>query len=186
MKEDLASVLVSEEQIRERLGQLGDEITQTYLDEGIDEISLVCVTNGAIVFAADLIRHINLYVRLDCIRVCSYQDDINPQSEPEIVDNIRLDISGTHVLLIDDILDTGRTLASILKILRGFEPASLRTCMLLDKQGRRELDHDADFIGFNIPNEFVVGYGLDFAERYRNLNCIGVLKPELQNPPEWT
>lgn len=185
MQNDLARVLVSEEQIHNRIRELGEEISRHYQDQGMDELTIICVTNGSVIFASDLIRELDMYTRLDCIRVCSYQDDINPQSEPEIVDNIRLDIGGHHVLLIDDILDTGRTVSRIVGILQGFGPATLRTCFLLDKQGRRDVGHKPDFTGFEIPNEFVVGYGLDFAERYRNLKCIGVLKPELQNPPAW-
>ncbi|MEM9227459.1 MAG: hypoxanthine phosphoribosyltransferase [Verrucomicrobiota bacterium] len=186
LNDDLARILVSEEDLTQRIRLLGEEITHTYADQGIEEIAVICVTNGAIIFAADLLRQINLYAQLDCIRVCSYQEDVKPVSEPEIIDNIRLDIHGSHVLLIDDILDTGRTLERISDVLWDFEPNTLRTCVLLDKQGRREVEHAADFTGFTIPNEFVVGYGLDFAERYRNLPCIGVLKPELQNPPQWT
>lgn len=185
MENDLARILVSEEDIRTRIRELGAEITRTYRRLGAEEIAVICITNGSIMFAADLLRQIDLYAQLDCIRVCSYQDDIKPVSVPEIVDNIRLDISGQHVLLIDDILDTGRTLERIVQVLKGFRPHSLRTCVLLDKEGRREVGHEPNFAGFTIPNEFVVGYGLDFAERYRNLGCIGILKPELQNPPEW-
>ncbi|MDP0497533.1 MAG: hypoxanthine phosphoribosyltransferase [Verrucomicrobiota bacterium JB024] len=185
MENDLARILVSEEDIRTRIRELGAEITRTYRELGTEEIAVICITNGSIMFAADLLRQIDLYAQMDCIRVCSYQDDVNPVSEPEIVDHIRLDIGGQHVLLIDDILDTGRTLDRIVNVLQSFGPQSLRTCVLLDKEGRREVGHEPNFAGFTIPNEFVVGYGLDFAERYRNLGCIGVLKPELQNPPEW-
>jgi hypoxanthine phosphoribosyltransferase len=89
------------------------------------------------------------------------------------------------VLLIDDILDTGKTLSVVVELIKKQNPASVRTCVLLDKQGRREVEFEADFVGFQIPDRFVVGYGLDFAERYRNLPNIGILKPQLQNPPEW-
>jgi hypoxanthine phosphoribosyltransferase len=102
------------------------------------------------------------------------------------VHSLTLDIAKRHVLLIDDILDTGKTLALVTGLIRKLKPASLRVCVLLDKQGRREVPAEADFVGFKIPDKFVVGYGLDFAERYRNLPCIGVLKSELQNPPEWS
>jgi hypoxanthine phosphoribosyltransferase len=180
--EDLQRVLVSEKQIQKRIAKLGKEIDAFYHGE---EVAVIAIINGAIVFVADLIRQIRLPVKLDCIRVSSYRDSTSPQGRPDILDRIRLDLKGVHVLLIDDILDTGNTLSEVVKILKTQQPASLRTCVLLDKSTQRTVDFEADFVGFNIPDEFVVGYGLDFAERYRHLPCIGVLRPELQNPPEW-
>lgn len=186
MNSDIAQILVSEEAIRERVAVLGREIEKTYKDLGAEEITVIAITNGAILFVADLVRAIgNLHVRIDSVRVSSYRDETAPVAEPEILDNIRLDISGAHVLLIDDILDTGKTLQKIAKIMKSFHPASLKTCVLLSKKGRRRVSMRADFSGFEIPDHFVVGYGLDFAERYRNLPFIGVLRPELQNPPAW-
>lgn len=185
MREDLSRVIVSEEQIRERVEELGQQITETYRAMETEEITVICITNGAIIFCADLLRRLQLHAQLDCIRVSSYHDETRPVSEPEIIDHIRLDISQRHVLLIDDILDTGRTLKKIVAILSSLEPASLKTCILLDKKGRREVDYDADFVGFDIPDTFVVGYGLDFAERYRNLPLIGALRADMQNPPSW-
>ncbi|HEY5552955.1 MAG TPA: phosphoribosyltransferase family protein, partial [Opitutaceae bacterium] len=125
-------------------------------------------------------------IRIYCIRVSSYRNETRPVTEPEIFSSLTIDVENRNVLLIDDILDTGRTLSMVYRLLKSRNPASLRTCVLLDKKGRREVKCDADFVGFSIPDRFVVGYGLDFAERYRNLPCIGVLKPELQNPPEWS
>ncbi|MFB9900610.1 hypoxanthine phosphoribosyltransferase [Cerasicoccus arenae] len=183
--EDLAEVLVTEDQLATRIAELGEQITKHYLDQGIEEIVVVAVTNGAIVFVADLMRKLNLHTRLDCIRVSSYRDETQPVTEPEIIDNIRLNVEGEHVLLIDDILDTGSTLQKLVGVLRRMRPATLKTCVLLDKEGRRTKTYRANYCGFTIPEAFVVGYGLDFAERYRNLPCIGVLRPELQNPPEW-
>jgi hypoxanthine phosphoribosyltransferase len=122
-------------------------------------------------------------VRSRCIRVSAPQQHA-PRRPPRILDLI-LDLEQRHVLLIDDILDTGRTLSVVVAEIRKRKPASVRTCVLLDKKVRREVPLEADFVGFPIPDQFVVGYGLDFAERYRNLPSIGVLKPELQNPPEW-
>lgn len=183
--DDISEVLVDEDRLRTRIGELGEEISRHYLEQGIEEITVVAVTNGAIVFVADLLRQLKLHARLDCIRVSSYRDDTSPVTEPEIIDNIRLNIEGEHVLLIDDILDTGGTLQKLIGVLRRMKPASLKTCVLLDKKGRRAKTYRAHYSGFTIPDQFVVGYGLDFAERYRNLPCIGVLRPELQNPPEW-
>jgi hypoxanthine phosphoribosyltransferase len=185
MHKDLAQILVSEEDIQRRIVELGGQIATVYKRLGAEEISVICITNGAIMFAADLLRKLDAYVRLDCVRVSSYKDEDRPVTEPEIIDQIRLDLTQQHVLLIDDILDTGHTLAKVTRILRAQKPASLNTCVLLNKKGRRQTRIAPDFVGFTIPNHFVVGYGLDFAERYRNLPSIGVLRPELQNPPNW-
>ncbi len=184
--QDLEKILVSEDAIKKRIDELGIEITRDYLNAGVQELTIVAITNGAIIFTADLLRKIPLRTRLDCVRVSSYQDETKPIGEPQIIDNIRLNIHGRHVLMIDDILDTGRTCSKIVHALKTKNPATIKTCMLLDKKGRREVAFEADYVGFKIPNEFVVGYGLDFAENYRSLPCIGVVKAELQNPPEWT
>ena len=182
MLNDLQKILVSQEQLQRRVAELGREITAAF--QGTDEITAIAIINGAIVFAADLIRHIQLPVRLDCMRVSSYRNGRRPSS-PEIIDKVLLDLKDRHILLIDDILDTGHTSQQVVRILRRMGPASVRVCVLLEKKGRREVAGTPDFVGFQIPDEFVVGYGLDFAERYRNLPCIGVLRPEMQNPPEW-
>ncbi len=183
MIDDLHSILVTREQLAARVESMGREITDCYSDKG--ELTVIAIINGAIVFAADLIRHIDLPLRLDCMRVSSYRDDTRPQSEPEIIDKVRLDLKDRHVLLIDDIMDTGRTTENVVGMLRTLGPASIKVCVLLEKKGRREVDTAPDFVGFQIADEFVVGYGLDFAEQYRNLPCVGVLRPEAQNPPEW-
>ncbi len=179
---DLETVLVSEKDIKKRVKKLGAELAAAYGDE---EITVVSIINGAILFTADLLREIPNPIRLDCIRISSYRNDTKSQGQPKLLQSLTLDITNRHVLLIDDILDTGKTFAAVAGMLKKLNPASLRTCVLLDKRGRREVDFEADFVGFQIPDKFVVGYGLDFAERYRNLPCIGVLKPTLQNPPEW-
>lgn len=179
---DLESILVSETAIKRRIKRLGKQIAETYGDE---EITVVSIINGAILFTADLLRFIPNPVRLDCIRISSYRNETKSVGKPQMLHSLTLDVTNRHVLLIDDILDTGKTLAMVSKTIAKMKPASLKTCVLLDKEGRREVTFDAEFVGFQIPDKFVVGYGLDFAERYRNLPCIGVLKPELQNPPEW-
>ena len=179
---DLDSVLVTEADIKNRIKRLGAEITALY---GQEEITIVAVINGAILFTADLIRHIDNPIRLDCIRISSYRNDTKSIGKPQVLGNLSLDLANRHVLLIDDILDTGKTLSMLVSMIQKMHPATVRTCVLLDKRGRREVEFEADLVGFQIPDKFVVGYGLDFAERYRNLPCIGVLKPHLQNPPEW-
>ena len=179
---DLETILVSEQAIRRRLKKLGSEIKAVY---GEEEIPLVAIIHCALLFAADLLREIPNPVRLDCIRVSSYRNETTSQGKPQLMHSLSLDVANRHVLLIDDILDTGKTLAMVVALIRKLSPASVKVCVLLDKKGRREVPFEADFVGFEIPDKFVVGYGLDFAERYRNLPCFGVLKPQLQNPPEW-
>ena len=179
---DLDEILVTEAQIGRRLKKLGREISETY---GEEEITVIAIINGALLFTADLMRQVTCPIRIDCIRVSSYRNETRPVTEPEVFSSLTIDVENRNVLLIDDILDTGRTLLMVHRLIKTRNPASLRTCVLLDKKGRREVDCEADFVGFTIPDRFVVGYGLDFAERYRNLPCIGVLKSELQNPPEW-
>ena len=179
---DLETVLVSATAIKKRVKTMGAEIAAAY---GNEEITVVSIINGAIFFTADLLREIPNPVRLDCIRISSYRNDTKSVGQPKLLQSLTLDISNRHVLLIDDILDTGKTFSAVANMLKKLNPASLHTCALLDKRGRREVEFEADFVGFQIPDKFVVGYGLDFAERYRNLPCIGVLRPNLQNPPEW-
>lgn len=179
---DLESVLVTQSQIKSRIKKLGKQIKEIYGDE---EITIISIINGAIMFTADLMREIDNPVRLDCIRISSYRDKTKSNGTPKLIHSLTLDITKRNVLLIDDILDTGKTLEMVSGMIRKLNPASLTVCVLLDKKGRREVEFDADLVGFNIPDKFVVGYGLDFAERYRNLSSIGVLKSSLQNPPEW-
>lgn len=181
--DDIDRILVDEPTIKARLAELGQEINESY--EGRD-LAVIAIINGAIIFVADLIRELSIPIQLDCIRVSSYRDDTKPVQAPEVIDKIRLDLKGIDVLIIDDILDSGNTLSRVTSMFRSMEPASLKTCVLLDKNTTRSVPFEADFVGFQIPDEFVVGYGLDFAERYRQLPCIGVLRPELQNPPEWS
>lgn len=179
---DLESVLFTEAQIKRRVKGLGRELKKIY---GTGEFTIVSIINGAVMFTADLMREIDNPVRLDCVRISSYGAKTKSTGVPQVVASLTLNIANRHVLLIDDILDTGKTLLLVSTLIRKLNPASLRTCVLLDKEGRREVSIEADLVGFKIPDKFVIGYGLDFAERYRNLPCIGVLKPQLQNPPAW-
>jgi hypoxanthine phosphoribosyltransferase len=171
---DLESVLYTEAQIKKRVRSIAQELKATY---GDGEFTIVSLINGAIMFTADLMREIDNPVRLDCIRISSYGEKTKSVGTPQVVASLTLDILNRHVLIVDDILDTGKTLQLVAGLVRKLNPASLRSCVLLDKVGRREVDFEADFVGFKIPDKFVIGYGLDFAERYRNLPCIGVLNP---------
>jgi hypoxanthine phosphoribosyltransferase len=181
MHPDLETILVTKAQITQRIAALGSQISRDYAGE---EISVISIINGAIFFTADVLRKLQQPVRLDCIRVSS-KGTTRSQGTPEIIGGLSLDLENRHVLLMDDILDTGKTLSVVAQTIRRLKPATLRTCVLLEKEGRREVAFEADYVGFRIPDKFVVGYGLDFAERYRNLPCIGVLRANLQNPPEW-
>src|SRR3954463_12771917 len=179
---DIGEVLLTDAQIKARVKTLAREIKGVY---GDNEFTIVSLINGAVMFTADLMREIDNPVRLDCIRVSSYGAKTKSLGAPQIIHSLTLDIAKRDVLLIDDILDTGKTFKLVSELILDLKPASLRTCVLLDKKGRREVPFEADFVGFEIPDKFVIGYGLDFAERYRNLPCIGVLKAEKQTNPAW-
>ncbi|MBN2068598.1 MAG: hypoxanthine phosphoribosyltransferase [Opitutales bacterium] len=180
MHRDLQRIMVSEEAIRERVVALSKEISKDY--RKVESLTVIAIVNGALMFASDLIRRFNMPVRFDTLHVSSHNDR-ESRRDPEIIDSLRISLRGHDVLVIDDILDTGNTLLRVKEMLRKAEPASLKSCVLLDKKERREVEVEADYVGFTIEDEFVVGYGLDFGEFYRNLPCIGVLKAELQNPP---
>jgi hypoxanthine phosphoribosyltransferase len=142
------------------------------------DLVIVALLNGTVLFLADLIRHLSLPLRLDFIGVSSYGSG-TASGELVFTKELRLDVRGRDVLVVDDILDTGRTLKRVLQKLRALRPRRIRTCVLLDKPARRVERIQADYVGFEIPDVFVVGYGLDYAERYRNLPFVGVLKPEV-------
>lgn len=180
---ELDRVLVDKTTLQRRIAEMGKAITTAYAER--ENLTMVAVINGALVFAADLMRAITLPVQLDCLRVSSYQEELSVKGRPEIIDPIRLDLRDQHVLIVDDILDTGRTLQVVLQSVRRLQPASLSVAVLVQKAGRCEVPLRPDFVGFTLPDEFVVGYGLDFAERYRNLPCIGTVRADLQNPPVW-
>jgi hypoxanthine phosphoribosyltransferase len=142
------------------------------------ELVVVSLLNGTVMFLADLVRHLNLPLRLDFIGVSSYGSGTNSR-DLVFTKELRLDVRGRDVLLVDDILDTGKTMVRVLQKLRAIEPCRIKTCVLLNKAARRTEKVRADYVGFEIPDYFVVGYGLDFSERYRNLPFIGVLKPQI-------
>lgn len=174
-KSEVARILITEEQIEQRIKTLAREIERDFRGREMVVISLL---NGTVMFLADLMRHLNLPMRLDFIGVSSY--GLGTESgEIVFTKELRLDVRGRDVLLIDDILDTGRTLRHVLPRLRTLKPRRIKVCVLLDKPSRRVEKIQADYAGFQIPDYFVVGYGLDFAERYRNLPFVGVLHPHV-------
>lgn len=174
-RKDLARVLFTEQQIARRIRTLARDIQRDFAGR---EMVVIAVLNGTVMFLADLIRHLSLPLRLDFIGVSSYRAGTAP-GELVFTKELQLEVRGRHVLLVDDILDTGRTLARVAAKLRALRPRRLKTCVLLNKAARRVEKIEADYVGFDIPDFFVVGYGLDLAERYRNLPFVGVLRPEV-------
>jgi len=173
---DIERVLISEQQIQDKLRELGEQITRDY--EG-RELLLLGVLKGAFVMMADLSRHIRIPLEVDFMAVASYGAATKTSGVVRILKDLDHDLEARHVLLIEDIVDSGLTLNYLLKNLRGRRPASLEVCALLTKPDRREIDVPVRYTGFEIPNRFVIGYGLDFAERYRNLPYVGVLDESL-------
>jgi hypoxanthine phosphoribosyltransferase len=177
LQADVADVLLSEERIRERVVELGRQISQDYAGQ---HLTLVSVLKGSLPFMADLMREIEIPLRIDLMEVSSYGGASTESSGlVRILKDLSASIAGEQVLLVEDIIDTGLTLNYLVRYLRGKNPASLRICTLLDKPARRLVDIPVDYTGFTIPDQFVVGYGLDYGELYRNLRFVGVLRPEV-------
>ncbi len=175
LDDDVAEILITEEQIKTRTRELGQQISQDY--GGLD-LLLVCVLKGAITFLADLMRHITIPHAIDFMAISSYGASTESSGIVRILKDLDTSIEGRNVLIVEDIIDTGRTLHYITENLKTRRPKSLRICTLLNKPSRRQIDIALDYVGFEIPNKFVIGYGLDFAEIYRSLPYIGVLKEE--------
>jgi hypoxanthine phosphoribosyltransferase len=173
-------MLFSPEQIQERIAELADEIVENGRSK---HRVLIGVLNGSYMFVADLARALyksSVSLAVDFIKVSSYHDATASSGDVRIEKAIRLTIRDRHVLVVDDILDTGNTLSSVLKIMETYHPESIETCVLLDKPDRRVVPVRIDYTGFQVPNQFVVGYGLDFAEKYRELPYLGILKAETE------
>lgn len=176
LSQDIAEVLISEAQIQERVAALGAQITRDFAG---DELLVIAVLKGAILFLADLMRRIDLPLSVDFLAVSSYGAGTQSSGVVRILKDLDEPIEGRHVLIVEDIVDSGRTLDYLLRMLRQRRPATLHVCTLLDKRERREIDVPIDYVGFDVPDAFVVGYGLDYAELYRQLPFIGVLRPEI-------
>jgi hypoxanthine phosphoribosyltransferase len=176
MQDDLERILFHETTILRRLDEMAEKISSDYRKR---DLTVIAVLNGSIIFMADLLRRIPLPLKLDCLSVASYHGRAQTSGEVVFKQVALPDIVDRHVLLLDDILDSGHTLAAIRDRLETANPRSIRICVLLSKKKTRSRAVNADYIGFEIADEFVVGYGLDFMERYRNLPCIGVLRKDL-------
>jgi hypoxanthine phosphoribosyltransferase len=174
-RNEVERVLISRIEIHRRLRVMAREIQN---DFNHSEMVVVSLLNGTVMFLADLVRHLSLPLRLDFIGVSTYRS-ATQSGELVYTKELRLDVHGRDILLVDDILDTGKTMTDVLKKLRRLEPRRISICVLLDKPSRRIQPIQADYVGFEIPDVFVVGYGLDFAERYRNLPFVGVLHPNI-------
>lgn len=174
-RKEIERVLITEEEIARRIRVLAREIERDFHGR---EMVVVSLLNGTVMFLADLIRHLNLPLRLDFMGVSSYGAGTE-SGDLVFTKELRLDVRGRNLLLVDDILDTGKTMSRVLPKIRALKPRRIKICVLLDKPSRRVEKIRADYVGFEIPDYFVVGYGLDFAERYRNLPFVGVLHPHI-------
>ncbi|MDQ6793516.1 MAG: hypoxanthine phosphoribosyltransferase [Chloroflexota bacterium] len=174
---DIGEVLLTEEQIQAKVKELGQQISADYAGR---QLTLVSVLKGSLPFMADLMRAMTIPLRIDLMEVSSYGGASTESSGlVRILKDLSASIQGEEVLIVEDIIDTGLTLNYLVRYLRGKNPASLRICTLLDKPARRLVEIPVDYIGFTIPDQFVVGYGLDYGELYRNLRFVGVLRPEV-------
>jgi len=173
----LTDVLVTEEQIHARLAEMAAEIASDYADAGPGELLLVGVLKGAVMVMADLSRALPFSVQMDWMAISSYGSGTRSSGVVRILKDLEVDLSGRHVLIVEDIVDTGLTLSWLVSNLESRGPASVRVLTLLRKPEAATLDVDVRYVGFDIPDAFVVGYGLDFAQEYRNLRCVGTLDP---------
>ncbi len=176
LEKDIQEILFSEAQLKSRVEEIARQIETDYAGK---EIMLISVLRGSFIFMADLCRAIHLPCTLDFMAVSSYGKSASSSGQIQILKDLSEDITGRHVVVVEDILDSGNTLSYLLKILEHRHPASIRLCTLLDKPDRRTKPVELHYAGFTIPDAFVVGYGLDYAEKYRNLPYIGILKPEV-------
>lgn len=176
MHNDIAEILITEKELQSRIAELGKEVAKDY--EGKTPI-FVGVLKGAIMFFADMVRATPIPCEYDFMAVSSYGAGTISSGKINLIKDLSADIKGRHVVILEDILDTGNTLRFVVDHLMEKEPASLKICALLDKPSRRTAPIEADYVGFTIPNQFVVGYGLDYDEIYRNIPYVGILKPEV-------
>lgn len=175
-RNDIAKVLFTEEEIKEIIARLGKQISEDYKDKNL---LLVSVLKGSVVFMADLMRAIDIHCKIDFMAVSSYGAGTSTTGSVKIIKDLNIDLSGYDLLIVEDILDSGVTLSNLREMLLTRHPASFKICTFLDKPERRKADITADYVGVSVPDAFVVGYGLDYDERYRNLPYLGILDPKV-------
>ncbi len=176
MMDDVKEILLTEQDIKARIRDLGDQISADYAGK---DLVLVTILKGAVMFLSDLMRHITVPCEIDFMVASSYGASTSSAGVIKVLKDIDIPLSGRNILIVEDILDSGLTLSHIRSLLESRNPASVKIVTLLDKPARRTVDLHADYLGFEIPDKFVIGYGLDYDEKYRNLPFIGVLKPEV-------
>ncbi|SKA95450.1 hypoxanthine phosphoribosyltransferase [Caloramator quimbayensis] len=176
MNEAIREILLTEEEIKNKVRELSNQIIKDFPD---GDVILIGILKGSVIFVADLMRSMNINVTMDFMAVSSYGMSSNTSGIVRILKDLDFDIEDKDVVIVEDIIDTGTTLKYLYEYLKARNPRNLKICCLLDKADRRKADIKADYIGFSIPDEFVVGYGLDYAEKFRNLPYIGILKEEV-------
>lgn len=176
MREDICRVLISEEELKNKVTEMGAQISKDY--EG-KQLLLVSILKGSVVFMADLMRAITIPAKIDFMAVSSYGSGVKTSGVVKILKDLDQDLNGYDVLIVEDILDSGMTLSYLVELLKSRNPASVAICSLLDKPERHKVEIELKYKGFTIPDEFVVGYGLDYAEKYRNLPFVGILDPKV-------
>ncbi len=176
LEQGIGEILVDEDALRTRVAELGAEVSADYRGR---DLLLIGVLKGAVFFMADLMRHLTIPCEVDFMAISSYGDSTDSSGIVRILKDLDINIEGRDVLVVEDIIDSGLTLSYLMRNLESREPATLEVCALLTKPARRQIDVPVRYVGFEIPDAFVVGYGLDFAERYRNLPYVAVLSPEL-------
>lgn len=176
MIKDIKKILIEEESLQNKVKELGAKITEDYRDK---DLLLICVLKGAVVFVSDLMKRINLPIEVDFMAVSSYGTDTKSSGVVRILKDLNKGIEGKHVLIVEDIIDSGLTLSYLIENLKARGPESVEICTILDKPERRKTNISIKYTGFQVPDEFVVGYGLDYAEKYRNLPYVAVLKEEI-------
>jgi hypoxanthine phosphoribosyltransferase len=181
LERDVSEVLIDEEALQRRIAELGEEISADYAGRNL---LLIGVLKGAVFFMADLMRRVTVPCEIDFMAISSYGGQADTSGVVRILKDLDMNIKGRHVLVVEDIIDSGLTLSYLMRNLRSREPGSLEICALMTKPSRREIDVPVRYVGFEIPNRFVIGYGLDFGERYRNLPYVGVLNPDLVSEGE--
>ena len=179
---DKIRVLLTEEEVNKKISEVAAQINKDY--EG-KEVHLICILKGGVFFTCELAKRLTIPVSLDFMSVSSYGSDTKSSGVVKIIKDLDEPLEGKNVIIVEDIIDSGRTLAYLIEVLKQRNPASIRLCALLNKPDRREVEVQIDYLGFDIPDEFVVGYGLDYAQKYRNLPFIGVVEPDAaEDAPE--